>query len=606
MGTLLTENLDTHSLDRHEEYPFERVETIPDIIAYHAQHSPSALLFSFLKDGSDKPESMTCEDLDRRARNVAAALSGKIAHGDRVLLSLQQGPEFIAAFFGCLYAGAIAVPTATIRGQRARSAIAAIATNASPKLVISSTECVHELENLSLKADIHATVTDLFSLCGDLDATTSVAPTIAAEDIALLQYTSGSTGTPKGVVVTHANLMHNQRSIRRQFNHTTSMVVVSWLPIFHDMGLIGLIMQPVFLGRPCYLMSPTRFLQEPARWLQAISQYKATTSGAPNFAFDVCVDRISDEQRATIDLSSLNVLFCGSEPVRASTLKRFSRRFEPHGFRANAFLPCYGMAEATLLVSGGPREESPVVWHVSRHDLEKQKISRVSPNTADSQTLVGCGEFSPEHRVISVDPQTKQSLPDERIGELWIAGPSVTAGYFQNEEATSECFGTYTADTGDGPFLRSGDLGFVWNGEVFVTGRMKELLIIRGRNHYPQDIEKTSECSQSALVPGASAAFLSEHDNQEKLVLVHEVKRNQLREFDADEVIRSIRAAVSREHGLFVADVCFVKTASIPKTTSGKIRRDACRQAYVNGDLSTLCSSSKHSKDNPQGLLHHP
>ena len=406
------------------------------------------------------------------------------------------------------------------------------------------------------------------------------------DTLAFLQYTSGSTGVPKGVVLTHANLMHNSASIAYAFEHTRSGSGVFWLPSYHDMGLIGGILQPLYIGQANVLLSPMSFLQKPFRWLQAISRYRCTISGGPNFAYDLCVSKISPEQRATLDLSNWRLAFNGAEPVRAETIDRFTEYFEPCGFRREAFYPCYGMAEATLIITGGFKSAPPVCRSFDGEALEKNQVLDALGDEAGARELVGCGANLLDQQLVIADPHTLTRAAADQVGEVWISGPSVAQGYWNRPEETAHTFQAYLQDGGDGPFLRTGDLGFLQDGELFICGRLKDLIIIRGRNYYPHDIERSVGASHSRLRAGQGAAFSVEVDSRERLAVVYEVERRQQRELEP--VIEAIRREVATEFELPVEAIVLIKAGSIPKTSSGKIQRYACRQGFLEGSLETI------------------
>jgi 8-amino-7-oxononanoate synthase len=420
-------------------------------------------------------------------------------------------------------------------------------------------------------------------------------PDIQGQTLAFLQYTSGSTGSPKGVVLNHFNLLHNSALIAYAFEHTRSGLGVFWLPSYHDMGLIGGILQPLYVGRPNVLMSPMAFLQKPYRWLSAISRFGGTTSGGPNFAYDLCVRKITPEQKATLDLSTWEVAFNGAEPVCEETLERFAEAFAPCGFRREAFYPCFGLAEATLIVSGGYAKKPPVVRWVDGRALLKNRIVDGQPGRNGSRALVGCGGTLPDQRIVIADPQTMTTCPPDRIGEIWVQGPSVAQGYWRQPEATEQTFRATLKDTGEGPFLRTGDLGFMRDGELFVTGRIKDLIIFHGRNIYPQDIEKTVEQSHPYLVPNSGAAFTVQQDGRDRLIVVQELERR--RKDHLEEVMEAIRRAVSAEHELALDQIVLVHAGSIPKTSSGKIQRHACRDAFLAQTLTVV--AQWHAGDEP-------
>ncbi|MCB1032516.1 MAG: amino acid adenylation domain-containing protein, partial [Acidobacteria bacterium] len=413
-----------------------------------------------------------------------------------------------------------------------------------------------------------------------------------ADDLAFLQYTSGSTATPKGVAVSHGSLLHNQEMIRRAFGHSERSSVVGWLPLFHDMGLIGNVLQPLYAGIPCVLMPPMAFLQRPIRWLRAISHYRATSSGGPNFAYEHCLRKLTPESLEGLDLSCWEAAFNGAEPVRAQTLERFAEALRPHGFRRQAFFPCYGLAEATLLVTGGGRDRLPVLARVRSSSLEARQVEE----EAGGLELVSSGPAWGDQEVAIVDPDTRLPCPPDRVGEIWVKGPSVALGYWNQPERTRQTFGARLADSGDGPFLRTGDLGFLRAGELFVTGRIKDLIILRGRNLYPQDIELAAQRSHEALRPGCGAAFSVEGSSGEQLVVVHEIDH---RACSQTEVIaQAIRLAVAESFDVEVQAVVLLGAGRLPKTTSGKIQRSLCRKLFLADELeeagrSVLATSSE-------------
>ena len=572
------------------------VATLVDLLRKRAVHQPLQVAFTFLKDGETEAGSLTYQELDRHARAIAAALQSYGVSGSRSLLLFPPGLEFIAAFFGCLYASVVAVPAYPPRPNQSMSRLQAI---------VASSQAAVALTTRSLWANIEGQLaqnpelTGLRWLCTD-NLNSDLAsdwqePAVSGGTLAFLQYTSGSTGTPKGVMVSHGNILSNERIIHRAFDHTEQSSVVGWLPLFHDMGLIGNMLQPLYLGIPCILMSPAAFLQRPLRWLQTISRYRATTSGGPNFAYDLCVSKITNQERATLDLSSWEVAFNGAEPIRAETLERFCDAFTECGFRAQAFYPCYGMAETTLFVSGGLKTAPPIVHQVSGVALSQNQVLKAASEQKDIRKLVGCGQSWLDQEIVIVDPESLTLCPVGQVGEIWVSGPSVAQGYWNRPEETAYTFQAYLADIGEsvagrspGPFLRTGDLGFLQDGELFVTGRLKDVVIIRGRNHYPQDIELTVEKSHPALRLGCGAAFSVEVEGEERLVVAQEVERSYLRRLVVDEVVGAIRKAVSQQHELQVYAVLLLKTGSIPKTSSGKIQRHAARAGFLDKSLDVV------------------
>ncbi|OKH20879.1 hypothetical protein NIES593_17275 [Hydrococcus rivularis NIES-593] len=557
--------------------------TIVELVRYRSLHQPELEAFTFLKDGENAQKTLTYQQLDRRSRAIAVRLQTMGMSGERALLLYPPGLDYIAAFFGCLYAGVIAVPAYPPRNERNTPRIEAIATDSRAAIALTTTGLLSTLQTL-LPKNLQWLTTDDVDF-GSEDSWDKNA--IATDSLAFLQYTSGSTGTPKGVMLSHGNLLHNAATTYQLMGHSAASKFVSWLPIYHDMGLIGGILQPLYGGFPCILMSPASFLQRPYRWLQAISNYKGTTSGGPNFAYELCVQKITPEQKSSLDLSSWSVAFNGAEPVRHETLERFAKAFAECGFRKEAFYPCYGMAEATLMVSGGTQTVVPKV-----KTLEKSAFSRnlvVDCLDDGGQTLVSCGQTIPQQQIAIVHPESLKRCQPNEIGEIWVSGASVGQGYWDTKEETEQTFRAYIADTGEGPFLRTGDLGFLENGELYITGRVKDLIVIRGRNLYPQDIELTAQSSHSSLRLGSGAAFSVEIDNEEKLAIAQEL------EFRAkpnpEEVIAAIRQAVFEKHEVQVYAVVLIKPGSIPKTSSGKIQRRATRTKFLAGELDVIGSS---------------
>lgn len=560
------------------------------ILNHRAIHQPSKIAYTFLRDGGTDEVSITYEELDRLSRSIAVSLQSMGMINSRALLLYPPGLEFIGAFFGCLYAGIVAVPAYPPRLNHSLLRLQAIMADSQSSIVLTTMSIFSNLEQRltefpNLQA-LHWLTTN--NINTDL-AQEWQKPLLNRNTLALLQYTSGSTGTPKGVMITHGNLLHNSAVIHQCFEHTSNSQGVIWLPSYHDMGLIGGVLQPLYAGFPVTLLSPAMFLQQPISWLRAISRYQATTSGGPNFAYEFCVEKITEEQRANLDLSSWDVAFTGSEPIRAETLERFAATFESCGFRASAFYPCYGMAETTLIVSGGLKAAQPVIKIVQAEQIEKNRVLPAFKQKDGTCTLVSCGETTRlGQQILIAHPETlTRCLPDE-VGEIWVSSDSVAQGYWNRPEETEHTFKAYLADSGEGPFLRTGDLGFLQDGEIFITGRIKDLIIIRGRNHYPQDIELTVEQSHPALRISHGAAFSVEVDGTEQLVIAQEVERSYLRNLNVNEIVTTICQAVAQQHEIQVYAILLLKTASIPKTSSGKIQRYACRTGFLNNTLDVV------------------
>ncbi|MCC7358230.1 MAG: amino acid adenylation domain-containing protein [Anaerolineales bacterium] len=569
--------------------------TLVDLLRLRAGEQPDRTAYRFLADDpSAAADSLTYGELDRRARAIAAWLQAQAPIGARALLLYPPGLEYIAAYFGCLYAGVVAVPAYPPRLNRPMPRLQGIVADAQATVALSTTSILSSLERRFSHLPDLAVLRwlDTARLTAGSEAAWRP-PAITPETLAFLQYTSGSTSTPKGVMVSHGNLMANLTMIHTGFQMNAGQCGVFWLPSYHDMGLIGGILEPLYLGGPSTLMSPASFLQQPGRWLQAITDYGSrhgTISGAPNFAYALCVDKVTPEERARLDLSQWRVAFCGAEPIRPEALDRFAAAFAPSGFKAEAFYPCYGLAEATLLAAGGHGAGRITTLTLARKPLEHNQVV-VSPvdlasGTADQQVLVSCGRAILDERLLIVNAEAKCACPEDEVGEIWLAGGNITAGYWRRPAETAESFGARLAN-GDGPFLRTGDLGFVHDGQLYVTGRSKDLIIIRGRNHYPQDIEHTVERCHAAIRADSLAAFSVEAEGEERLVIVAEVDRHYQRPV-LGEVVAAVRRALALHHELQLHALVLIKTLSIAKTSSGKIQRHASRQQYLAGTLEVI------------------
>ncbi len=569
--------------------------TIADVLLHRATIQPDRIAYTFLADGETESGSITYQQLDLQAKAIAAQLQAKVKQGDRALLvyPYTAGLEFIAAFMGCLYAGVIAVTDYPRQHIKSLSQYQERIVNSSASIVLTTQDFADRVKDQLLgNPGMALKLKALPWIASDrLDLTTATAwekPQIDSDTLAFLQYTSGSTGNPKGVMVTHGNVLHNSEVIYQSFQHHADTRILMWLPMFHDMGLIGGVMQPLYTGLPAVLMSPVALAQKPFMWLQAISKYKITTSGGPNFAYDLLCHKVTPEQRGTIDLSSWEVAFTGAEPVRAETLAQFVELYKPCGFKQEAFYPCFGMAEATLFVSGGDAQKPPVVANLDKKALAEDRIVPVDANNPNAKAVVGCGRGWLGDRLIIVDPQSLTQCQGDRVGEIWVSGKGVGQGYWQQTEQTERTFNAYLADTGEGPFLRTGDLGFIQDEELFITGRIKDMMILWGRNHYPQHIEETVENCHPALRPNHGAAFAIEINGEDQLVVAHEVNRTDLRQLNVPEVVGAIRQAVGEQNLANVYAVALLKTGSIPKTSSGKIQRSACQNKYLDGSLNIV------------------
>ena len=562
------------------------ITSLLDILSDRAKYQSEQQAYIFLQNGETESGSLTYGELDRQARAIAAEIQSW--RGERALLIYPSGLEFITAFFGCLYAGVVAVPVYPPRRNQNLSRLLSIVNDAQAKIALTTTSILADLgqrcEEQPDLAQLKLIATDILASNSQESAPQLVKP----ETLAFLQYTSGSTGTPKGVMVTHGNIIHNQQVIHQAFGHSEKSIVVGWLPLFHDMGLMGNVMQPMYLGIPCILMPPVAFLQQPIRWLQAISKYRATTSGGPNFAYDLCVKKVRPEELPNLDLSSWDLAFNGAEPIRAETLEQFERKFASCGFNYSAFYPCYGMAETTLFTTGGDKHQQPVIQGVLAEELEQHSVVETEILSPSSRVFVGCGRPYLNTTVIIVNPESLISCKKGQVGEIWVSGESIAAGYWHRPETTKETFQAYLKDTGAGPFLRTGDLGFLQEGELFVTGRIKDVMIVRGQNYYPQDIEMTVQNSHIALRPNSGAAFTLEVKGEERLVIVQEIERTYLRKLNVPEVLGEIIQAVTAQHGLQIYATALIKTGSIPKTSSGKIQRHACKVGFLDRSLNVV------------------
>jgi 8-amino-7-oxononanoate synthase/acyl carrier protein len=577
--------------------------TIVDLLRQRAAYRPHDRAFTFLVDGENEELNITYAELDRKARALGAWLLDRGMVGKRVLLLYPSGLDFIAAFMGCLYGGAIAVPAYPPRKNRSVERIEAIAADADAAVALTTRDVLDRFDGLRAAAPSLEHL--VWQVDSELDpgwADRWERPDIAGETLAFLQYTSGSTGMPKGVMLSHENLLHNSLRIMQAFEITRSQSGVFWLPSFHDMGLIGGILVPLYGGKFNVLMSPVAFLQKPLRWLQAIAKYRATISGGPNFAYELCVRKTTPEQRAALDLSSWSLAFNGAEPVRAETIDAFCEAFAPSGFRRQAFYPCYGLAESTLMVTGGMKFEAPVIRSFDTVALEAGAALAKTDAEAGARRLVGSGRELDGQDVLIVDPQTCEALPPGRVGEIWVSGPSVAQGYWNRPEETQATFGAMLAQgepvatqqsvskwrPNPGPYLRTGDLGFFDDGELFVTGRLKDLIIIRGRNHYPQDIERSVEEASGLIRAGSVAAFAVDVEERERVVVVAEVERGRRDAADLTDAFDAIRRRLATGHELAVEAIVLVRPNSIPKTSSGKIQRHAARRQFLDGSLEVI------------------
>ncbi len=579
--------------------------TIGDVLAWRALQTPKRLAYVFLGDGEQESERWTYGELDARASSIAESLLARGQRGDRVLLVYPPGLEFVAALFGCFHAGMTAVPAIPDPSPRAMRRFREVVRDARAAIALAPSflrdVAVTQFAGDDVIGGLRWCTTD------QIEANeTSVSSRLSVNpgELALLQYTSGSTSTPKGVPVSHANLFHAQKVIQAGTLDDASSTFVGWAPVYHDMGLIANVLQPVFLGALSVLMPPTSFLEKPRRWLAAITKYRARTSGGPNFAYELCVRRITPDACQDLELSSWRIAFNSAEPVRAATMRRFQQRFSAVGFRWNAFYPCYGLAEATLLVTGGAPESGPSVLSVDGRLFESNIVAPVeSDSQSGARQLVGSGKPLLDTVVEIVDPHTGRACAEDEIGEICVRGQQVVESYWGDPQSASQSAATGTNSTAARPLVRTGDLGFVRNEELFVTGRLKDIIIVRGRNLYPQDIEQAAETAHLALRPGCAVAIASELSDEERLILIQEVRETASLD-SLPEVAAAIRAAIADACGVRTDRVILVQARSILKTSSGKLQRRATLEAYLSGNLKVILDCAGDSVEPPGAQSH--
>lgn len=587
--------VDTSVADRLTPKPAARelFSSLVEVLELRAAEQPSDAAYIFVSERGSEEGRLTFADLDRQARAVAAQLLDRARPGDRALLLFPSGLDFIRTFFACLLAGVIPVPMMIPRRASSRDAANAILADCSPRLAVTTRgvattrpDVIERFQTSECECMVLPQSQDPQSHHPSRHVRL---PAPTRDDIAFLQYTSGSTSQPKGVMVSHGNLLANSEMIRIALGTTRASTFVSWVPHYHDLGLILNILQTLYVGAPCVLMAPVSFMQRPLGWLKAIHAYRAEVATGPNFAFDLCVLRFRPEQMQGLDLSSWKVVPNGAEPVRADTLHRFASTFAPYGFDAGALYPAYGLAEATLLVSAGRRGHGVLTREVSRAELQQGRAAPPA-RSEDAQVLVSCGHALVGERIAIVDPESRRRCGTHGIGEIWVNGPNVTKGYWQNAAATETTFRARIEGEGDDTWLRTGDLGFLSDtGDLFVTGRIKDVIIVRGMNHYPQDIENTVQNIHPALTRNGGAAFTSiDEDGREKLVVIQEVERRYRHHLANEDLVDSIREAVVDEHEINIDEILFIGPGALPKTTSGKIQRALTRKLWLAGQLDLL------------------
>jgi acyl-CoA synthetase (AMP-forming)/AMP-acid ligase II len=555
---------------------------IVDLLTARAAEHPERVALRFLSDGETVDTEFTYGSLHARVSALAAELEQRARPGERALLLYPSGPDYVTALLACFYAGVVAVPAYPPQSLQAQhvARVTSIARDAQPTLLLTQQALLAPLTMLKQAfaelSRAEAVATDSLVSHG------AHSRSVNAGGLAMLQYTSGSTSTPKGVMLSHANLMANERVIRSAFSIQPDDVIVSWLPLFHDMGLIGTLLQPLYCGVSAVLMPQQRFLERPRRWLEAISRHRGTVSGAPDFAYRLCIQRGDAPEAAPLDLSSWRLAFSGAEPVRAQTLRAFADRFHAAGFDPAALYACYGLAEASLLVASNGRGTGV---KTSRFAAQELTQNRAVPD-ADGPELVSCGKAWPDHEFLIADPVSGAALGAGEVGEILVHGPSIAQGYYQNPEASERTF----VRRGERSWLRTGDLGFVHQEELFVTGRLKDMIIVRGQNLYPQDIERAVEEQNEVVRKGRVIAFGLEHAGQESLAVAAEISPRMRKLVDVQSVCAAVLEQVAQASGVAPALVVLLDAGTIPLTSSGKLQRSACKQAWQTRTLQVIAS----------------
>ncbi len=577
-----TKNKDTKSFPN---YPYS---SLVDTLQIVSQKQPQKRIYTYLNDGENDAFHITWKEMDEYARCYGAYLQEKGLRGERVLLLYPQSYSFIIAFWGCLYAGAIAIPAYPPKINRSLLRLKNIIDDSYAKLVITTNEIFPRIEKSFTKEswmnditwDTHERIMEKNLIYRDYKP--------GIDDIAFLQYTSGSTGSPKGVMVSHRNLLANCQHIKDLYTLDHTSTAVHWLPVFHDMGLVFGVLSGAYSQYYSVLMPPVTFIQKPIRWLKAFQKYKGTMGGAPDFAYELLANAVTEGEKQNLDLSSIVTLYSGAEPVRKSTYDSFYQAFKNFNLKETSLYPTYGMAETTLVVCGNSIKETPIYITIDKKDYQKNTVKVINADAKNGITLASVGKSKYDMVVKIVDPETLLECEDNVVGEIWISGTSIAKGYWNKPELTKQTFEAYIASTGEGPFLRTGDLGFYFDTNLYISGRIKDLIIIHGANYYPQDIELAVELSHKGIQAGNTAAFSIEVDDKEKLVVIAEMRRTSLHNLDETDVTTRIREAIFREFELLPYAIILIRTMSIPKTTSGKIQRRACKQEFLQNRLNVV------------------
>jgi acyl-CoA synthetase (AMP-forming)/AMP-acid ligase II len=562
-----------------------------EVLQRRAQETPDQLSHMLLGAKEDENQSLTYRQLDQAVKKMAAYLQSVAEPGQRALLVYPTSLEFITAIYACMYAGIIPIPTNPPGMNRSAQRLEAIARDAQARLVLTTQEYQQAFLSESAQFPDFAALTwvtrDAIQSGGGHGLQI---PTITPQTTAFIQYTSGSTNIPKGVVISYRNFSQNMHALHATgANDPDNPVILTWTPLFHDMGLlIGVFLTPMY-GTPSILMPTIQFMQNPLNWLKIIQKYNITATGGPNFAYDLCVNKIPLEKCEGLDLSKWRIAYTSAEPVRADTQASFAQKFAEFGFKPSSQAPCYGMAETTLVISYYTGEPKTITYRVNRADFEQGKlVPSDSDNPKDFVEAVSSGKPLVDFQVAVVNPKNKKRAAPDEVGEIWVSGDSVGEGYWNRPEDTKHTFGAHIAETNEGPFLRTGDLGFLHDGHLYITGRLKDLLIVRGRNYYPQDVEMTVENTHPALRAGGGAAFSILENDIEQLVVVHETQRREMEGVDWNEVIKTIRSNIAREHGIRAHAVVLIRRATVSKTSSGKIMRSEMRRQFLANELQVI------------------
>lgn len=587
----------TQSSNKNEQISF-KPSTIVELLRYRAETNPDGHAYTFLVDGRKPTPPLSYRELDRNARAIAALLQKYQAKGERALLLYPQSLEVVAAFCGCLYAGVIGIPVPppeSGRLKRTLPRLGSIIKDANATFALTTNSILQLIENVKEDFPEFQQMQWLTHESIELElAENWQDPQINKDQLAYLQYTSGSTAIPKGVMLSHFNLMHHAGYLQKACGYNQDTVTITWMPYFHDYGLVEGITVPLYNGTPCYLMSPFAFIKRPIQWLRNITKYGGTHSQAPNFAYDLCVKRIKPKDIKELDLSSWQAAGNAAEPINPRVMAQFVETFSPCGFKWETFAPAYGLAEYTLLVSSKPKGTMPVLTCVDSSGIEQDKVIEANPDQEKGVRFIpSCGRLVCQTKVAIVHPETLSRCNPDEIGEIWVSDPSVAQGYWQREEESERTFRAYIKDTGEGPFLRTGDLGFLKDGELYITGRIKDLIIIRGTNHYPQDLEWTVQHLDPVFRADYGAAFSIEEDGEEFLIVVQEIERRS-GDIDTEKLIGDIRQEIAEQHEIMVHGIVLAKPGTILKTASGKIQRRAIRRNFLEGKINIIDAWSEN------------